>query len=435
MRADVAAPDLTSPEIRTLLDAFECALEAASPFNCMRLGPQDFGDAGTLVIGAGKAAAAMAVAFSAVAPGNVRGLVVTRYGHGLEDGEDTGEIEVVEAGHPAPDAASLGAADRVLALVDSMRPSEALWVLMSGGASALLAAPLPGITLEHKREAAGCLMHAGADIREINAVRKHLSGIKGGRLAARAHPARVNTLAISDVPGDQLADIGSGPTTPDPTTQAQALEILERYGCPIDAAVRAVLTAPQNETPKPGDPAFARDTAQIIATAGTALDAAQRLLESQGYRVTRLGDNLDDLARELGAAHARLALTAADGGGRHAFLSGGETRVVVTNTAARGGRNLEYLAALGRGLAGRNGIFALAADTDGIDGNGDHAGGIVTPDLTSRSRARGSDLAQALANNSTYDYFDQCKLLVRTGPTRTNVNDFRLILVDTTVPE
>ncbi len=431
----LSADDLAVPEIRTLLDALESAVEAASAFNCMRLSPQDIGDAGALVIGAGKAAAAMAVAFNAAAPDRVRGLVVTRYGHGLQDGEDAGEIEVIEAGHPAPDAASLGAADRALALVDSLRPSEALWVLISGGASALLAAPLPGITLEHKREAAGCLMHAGADIREINAVRKHLSGIKGGRLAARAHPASVNTLAISDVPGDGLADIGSGPTTPDPTTQAQAIEILERYGCPVDAAVRAVLTAPENETPKPGDPAFSADSAQIIASASTALDAAQRLLESLDYRVTRLGDDLDDPARELGAKHAQLALEAARDGGRHAFLSGGETRVVVTNTAARGGRNLEYLAALGQALEGRAGVYALAADTDGIDGNGDHAGGIVIPELIERGRAHGSEISQALAANSTYDYFDGCKLLVRTGPTRTNVNDFRLILVDTTAPE
>jgi len=437
MRADVglSAEDLTVPEIGTMLEAFERAVEAASAFNCLRLGSDDIGDAGALVIGAGKAAAAMAVAFNDAAHGKARGLVVTRYDHGLRQSEDAGDIEVLEAGHPAPDAASLGAASRVLELVDSLRPSETLWVLISGGASALLAAPLSGITLEQKRGAAACLMHAGADIREINAVRKHLSEIKGGRLAARAHPARVNTLAISDVPGDGLADIGSGPTTPDPTTQAQAIEILERYGCPVDTAMRAVLSAPQNETPKPGDPAFAGDSAQIVANAGTALDAAQHWLESKGYRVTRLGDDLDDPARALGAAHARLALAAADEGGRHAFLSGGETRVVVTNTTARGGRNLEYLAAFAEAFGGRAGVFALAADTDGIDGNGDHAGAIVVPDLTSRARAQGSDLADALAANSTYDYFDGCKLLVKTGPTRTNVNDFRLILVDTTTPE
>lgn len=434
-KAEISEEYPAAPEVRTLLEAFECAVEAASAFNCMHPSAQDLGNADALVIGAGKAAAAMAVAFNAAAGGNVRGLVVTRYGHGLEKDEDAGDIEILEAGHPAPDAASLGAAERALSLVDSLRPSEELWVLISGGASALLAAPLDGITLEHKREAAGCLMHAGADIREINAVRKHLSGIKGGRLAARAHPARVRTLAISDVPGDGLADIGSGPTTPDPTTQAQALEILTRYGCRIDPAVRAVLTDPQNETPKPGDPAFAGDSAHIVATAATALDAAQRLLESQGYRVTRLGNDLDDPARDLGAAHARLALAAADDGGRHAFLSGGETRVVVKNTDARGGRNLEYLAALGQALEGRPGIFALAADTDGIDGNGDHAGGIVVPDLISRGRANGGDLGQALASNSTYDYFDRCKLLIRTGPTRTNVNDFRLILIDTTEVE
>jgi hydroxypyruvate reductase len=245
----------------------------------------------------------------------------------------------------------------------------------------------------------------------------------------------VHTLAISDVPGNSLADIASGPTIPDPSSQAQALAILERYSCPVSAAVRSVLENPANESPQPGDPAFGADHAEIIADAGTALDAAQAWLQRRGYEVDRLGDDLDAHARSLGESHAQLALDAARAGRRQAFLSGGETRVVVSHPGARGGRNLEYLSALALTLSGQSGVYALAADTDGIDGNGDHAGGVVVPDLLARARARGLELEAALAANSTYDYFDQCKLLLKTGPTRTNVNDFRLILVDTTVQE
>ena len=278
-------------------------------------------------------------------------------------------------------------------------------------------------------------MHAGADIREINTVRKHLSAIKGGRLAQLAHPARVHTVAISDVPGDGLADIASGPTIPDPTTQSEAIAVLDRYSCPIDAGVRAVLSSPENETPKPGDAAFARDRSEVIADARTALDAAEAWLISSGFNVDRLGDDLAEPARELGATHGRLALAAVRDGGRHAFLSGGETSVVVGNPAARGGRNLEYLSSLAMTLAGCRSVFALAADTDGIDGNGDHAGGVIVPDFLERGRVLDADIGAALAGNSTYDYFDRCKLLLKTGPTRTNVNDFRLIIVNASSQE
>ncbi len=432
MRAkpDLAATDLAVPEIRVLLGAFERAVDAASALRCLHLRPGEPGAGGALVLGAGKAAAEMALAFNAAAGGNARGLVVTRYGHGLEAGESAGAIEVLEAGHPAPDSASRVAAERMIALASSLRLDETLWFLVSGGGSALLAAPLPGITLGRKRGIAERLMHAGADIREINTVRKHLSAIKGGRLAQLAHPARVHTLAISDVPGDSLADIASGPTIPDPTTQADAITVLKRFQCPIDASLHAVLSAPGNETPKPGDAEFVRDRSEIIANAGTALDAAEAWLVSSGFGVSRLGDDLAEPARELGAAHARLVLAAARDGGRHAFLSGGETSVVVGNPGARGGRNLEYLSSLALTLAGCPRVFALAADTDGIDGNGDHAGGLVVPGLLERGRALGADLEIALKSNCTYDYFDRCKLLLKVGPTRTNVNDFRLILVN-----
>jgi hydroxypyruvate reductase len=342
---------------------------------------------------------------------------------------------VVEAGHPAPDTASVAAARRMMELARSLGEHDTLWFLVSGGGSALLASPLPGVTLDEKRALATCLMHGGADIREINVVRKHLSAIKGGRLASLAHPARVRTLAISDVPGDSLADIASGPTIPDPTTREDALAIAERYRCPLTAAVRVTLDSEACESPKPGAASFAADTADIIACATTALDAAEAALIDAGYRVVRLGDDLAEPARALGATHAALALDAARAGGRHAFLSGGETRVVVTNPEARGGRNLEYLGSLALALDGASGVVALAADTDGIDGNGDHAGGLVVPDILDRGRATGIELDAALAVNATYDYFDRCKLLIRTGPTRTNVNDFRLILVDRTTME
>lgn len=430
--ADLSADVLAVAQTRTLLGAFERAVAAASAHECLRLPPDMLQAERLLVLGAGKAAAEMALACAALAEGRARGLVVTRYGHGLRAGEDAGAIEVLEAGHPAPDSASVLAAERMMALARSLGPDDSLCFLVSGGGSALLAAPLPGIALEHKRTVSVALMHAGADIREINVVRKHLSGIKGGRLAALAHPARVHTIAISDVPGDALADIASGPTIPDPSTQAQALEILARYACPVDAAVEAVLTAAENETPKPGDAGFVADTSEIVASARTALDAAEAVLAAGGYAVERLGDDLADPARALGAAHGRLALDRLRAGGRHALLSGGETRVVVRYPSARGGRNLEYLASLALALDGAAGIHALAADTDGIDGNGDHAGAIVVPDLMQRGRNVGADLAAALASNSTYDYFDRCKLLLKTGPTRTNVNDFRLILVDGT---
>ncbi|HSG65800.1 MAG TPA: DUF4147 domain-containing protein [Gammaproteobacteria bacterium] len=431
-RSDLSLAALGVGETRILLGAFERAVAAASAFECLHIRPEALRGERVLVLGTGKAAAEMALACAAAARGRARGLVVTRYGHGLEAGEDAGGIEVLEAGHPAPDSASVLAAQRMMTLARELGPEDSLCFLVSGGGSALLAAPLPGITLEHKRTVAAALMHAGADIREINVVRKHLSAIKGGRLAALAHPARVHTFAISDVPGDAIADIASGPTIPDPSTQAQALEILARYECPIDPAVRAVLTAATNETPKPGEPGFGADCSEIVANARTALDAAELWLEAAGYAVERLGDDLADAARALGAAHGRLALDRARAGRRCALLSGGETRVVVGNPRARGGRNLEYLASLALTLDGAAGIHALAADTDGIDGNGDHAGAVIIPDLLRRGRSSGADLAAALESNSTYDYFDRCKLLLKTGPTRTNVNDFRLILVDGT---
>ncbi|HEY8520928.1 MAG TPA: DUF4147 domain-containing protein [Gammaproteobacteria bacterium] len=412
-----------------LRQAFDAALEAAAPARCLPPFLDGLGGGPAVVLGAGKAAASMAAAFRAHWPGEVRGFVVTRYGHGLAAGEDAGDIEVVEAGHPSPDEASLAAGARLLELAASVRPDETLCCLISGGGSALAAAPLPGLRFEQKRAAANFLIRAGADIREINCVRKHLSALKGGRLARAARPARVITFAISDVPGDAPADIASGPTVPDATTQADARAILERYGYPHIAELAPILDDPRFETPKPSDADFAGDAVHTIASAATALDAARRVLERAGFEVRCLGDRLDDEAQALGAAHARLARETLAGGRPTALLSGGETRVVLGSAASgRGGRNTEYLAALALALDGLPGVYALAADTDGIDGHGDHAGAMIGPDVLERGAVRGLSLQTMLAQHDTYGYFDACESLLRTGPTRTNVNDFRLIL-------
>ena len=416
---------------RSLLEqAFAKASQAAAPAVCLPPALVGLTRRPALVLGAGKAAASMAAAFHAHWGAPVRGMVVTRYGHGLLPGEQAGGIEIVEAGHPSPDSASLAAGARLLELAAELRADETLVCLISGGGSSLASQPHPTLTLEQKRAAANFLMDNGADIREINCVRKHLSRLKGGRLAAIAHPNPVATFAISDIPGDDVGAIASGPTVPDPTTQAEALGILEKYRYPKRAELAPILKEPKWETPKPGDPEFANDSVHLIATAATALTAAARFLEENGFRVVQLGDDLDDEAQALGREHARLATEARKSGERTAILSGGETRVVLGDGGGRGGRNTEYLAALALELDGAPGISALAADTDGIDGHGDHAGGIVMPEMLADGARRGLSLAELLARHDTYRYFDACDLLLKTGPTRTNVNDFRLILCE-----
>jgi hydroxypyruvate reductase len=410
-----------------LEQAFERALRAAAPSVCLPPALEPYPRRPALVLGAGKAAASMTAAFCEHWDAPTRGLVVTRYGHGLKPGERSGGVEVVEAGHPSPDAASLAAGARLLELAAGARSDEYLVCLISGGGSSLAAAPRPPITFEQKRAAANYLIRCGADIREINCVRKHLSNLKGGRLAAAAHPTRVCTFAISDVPGDDVGAIASGPTIADPTTRADALAILERYDYPKRAELLPVLGDPAHETPKPGSAEFSRDTVHLIASAATALQAASALLESRGYEVVYLGDDLADEAQALGRAHGTLAKQYAGTGRRVALLSGGETRVVLGESGGRGGRNTEYLAALALELDGCPGVYALAADTDGIDGHGDHAGAIVVPD-TLRLGTEHCSLAALLARHDTYSYFDSGRYLVKTGPTRTNVNDFRLIL-------
>ena len=417
-------------ERSVLTQAFEQALQAAAPAVCLPPALAALPRRPALVLGAGKAAASMAAAFHAHWRAPVRGMVVTRYGHGLVAGEACGGVEVVEAGHPSPDSASLAAGAKLLELASQVRPDEMLCCLISGGGSSLASQPLPVLTFEQKRAAANFLIRQGADIREINCVRKHLSRLKGGRLAAAAHPSPVATFVISDVPGDDVGAIASGPTVADPTTQAEARRILAKYGYPGLAELGPILSDPKWETPKPGDAAFEHDSVHLIATAETALAAAARYLEQQGYRVLELGDDLDDEAQALGREHARLAKETRRSGTRTAILSGGETRVVLGDAGGRGGRNTEYLAALALELEGAPGISALAADTDGIDGHGDHAGGVVVPETLKLGAKCDLSLAELLARHDTYSYFDACGLLLRTGPTRTNVNDFRLILCE-----
>jgi hydroxypyruvate reductase len=418
-------------DARSVLEqAFGEALRAAAPAVCLPPALAGVPRGPALVLGMGKAAASMAAGFHAHWGAPVRGMVVTRYGHGLAPGEQAGGIEVVEAGHPSPDGASLAAGARLLELATDLRAGETLVCLVSGGGSSLASQPLPPLAFEQKRAAANYLIRHGADIREINCVRKHLSRLKGGRLAAVAHPNPVATFVISDVPGDDVGAIASGPTVPDPTTQAEALRILEKYRYPSIGELAPILSDAQWETPKPGDAAFADDSVHLIATAATALAAAARFLEGEGYHVLALGDDLDDEAQTLGREHAQLAKKTRAAGRRTAILSGGETRVVLGDAGGRGGRNTEYLASLALELDGAPGIHALAADTDGIDGHGDHAGGIVVPEMLSLGAKSGLSLKNLLARHDTYSYFDACGLLLKPGPTRTNVNDFRLILCE-----
>ncbi len=377
----------------------------------------------TVVIGAGKAAAAMAASVEAHWDGPLSGVVVAPYGHGAP----TSRIAVMEAAHPVPDAAGLQAAQRLFDAVHGLTTDDLALCLMSGGASALLAMPAPGLTLDDKRQVTRALLRSGAAISEMNCVRKHLSAIKGGRLATAAAPAPVVTLVISDVPGDDPATVGSGPTVADPTTFADAARILAKYRIDPPAAVARHLAAGADETPKPGDARLAAGRAVIVADAKRALAAAATVARDHGITPVMLGDDIEGEARDVAAAQAAQALIA-----RRArpfvLISGGETTVTVRGSG-RGGRNAEYLLALAIALNGAAGIHAVAADTDGIDGVETNAGAVIAPDTLTRAKAIGLDAAAMLANNDAFGFFSALDDLVVTGPTRTNVNDFRAILV------
>jgi glycerate 2-kinase len=420
-----------------LRDLFDAAVAAADPAHCLPPYLPDAPDAPsgrTIVIGAGKAAAAMARAVEDHWRGDLQqlsGIVVTRYGHGMP----TRRIEVVEASHPAPDAAGQMAAARILDAVSGLTADDRVLVLLSGGGSALLAAPMAGITLAEKRAVTKALLACGAGIGEINCVRKHLSAIKGGRLALAAAPARVLTLAISDVPGDDLSTIASGPTAADPTTCADALEIADRYGIALPAAARQALRSGAAETPKAGDAGFVRCESHIIATAQASLAAAAAVARARGVAPLVLGDAIEGEARETARVLGGIALSCAAHGVPLAapcvLLSGGETTVTVRG-AGRGGRNAEFLLGLALALGGHERVHAIACDTDGIDGSEDNAGALLLPDTAARAAAAGIDLRARLTENDAYSVFAALGDLVVTGPTRTNVNDFRAILIEPT---
>ncbi len=380
----------------------------------------------TIVVGAGKAASAMARVVESTWSDPLEGLVVTPYGHGM----DTRRIETVEASHPVPDEAGLDAARRILGLVRRLDADDRVLALISGGGSSLLVAPAPGLTLAVKRTVTEGLLRSGAAIDEMNCVRKHLSTIKGGRLAAAAWPAETVTLAISDVPGDDPAVIASGPTVGDPGTRHDALAILERYRLDVPRPVRAWLESPASETPKPGDNALDRSSFIILARARDALEAAAGHAVSCGVGVTVLGDDLEGEAGTLGRRHASLArdIAASRLPRPHVILSGGETTVTRTGSGT-GGRNQEYLLALAVTLDGEDGIHALACDTDGIDGSTPAAGAVIDPGTLDRARRCGMQPAEVLAVQDSGHLFRQLDDHIVTGPTCTNVNDFRAILI------
>jgi glycerate-2-kinase len=410
---------------------FDAAVASADPRVVLARHLPDRPPGRVLVLGAGKSAAVMAAAVEAAWPDvPLSGLVVTRYGHGYP----TRHIEVAEASHPVPDEAGARAAQRMLDLATEAGPGDLVLFLVSGGGSSLTTLPAPGLSLPDLIAVNKALLASGATINEMNCIRRHLSAFSGGRLAAAAHPARVITLAISDVPGDDPTVIASGPTVADPSTFAQARALVAHYRMPLPEAVTAHLAAAADESPKPGDPRLADADFRFIATPQMALEAAAEAARPLGLTPLILGDALEGEARELGTALAGIARAARTHGhplpAPCVLLSGGETTVTIrADNPGRGGRNGECLLGCALGLAGAPGIWALMADTDGIDGSEDNAGAIATPDTLARARAAGIDPRALLAHHDSYSLFAALDDLLLTGPTLTNVNDFRAILV------
>jgi glycerate 2-kinase len=437
----MTAPDPATDPRRFLEHLYQAAVRRALPLHntAAFLPPPPKGR--TIVLGAGKAGGSMAQAVEALWPADapLEGLVVTRYQHipprppGLRE-----RIEVVEASHPVPDAAGLAAAQRILAMAHGLTADDLVLCLISGGGSALLTLPAEGLTLEDKQRINRELLNSGANISEMNCVRKHLSRIKGGRLAAACAPAKVVTLTISDVPGDDPSIIASGPTVPDATSCAEAVAILQRYGIEVPGAIMSLLEQGALETPKPGDEIFAGHAVHLIATPQQSLEAAAEAARAAGIDAHILSDEMEGESREVGKVHAALARAVAQRGqpfGRPCvILSGGETTVTVKKQAegaprGRGGRAGEFCLGLAQALQGQPGVWALAADTDGIDGVEDNAGAFVSPDTLQRALAQGMKVDAFLDRNDAYGYFGALGDLVVTGPTHTNVNDFRGILV------
>jgi hydroxypyruvate reductase len=413
---------------RLLRDAFAAAIDAARPERCVPSALPEKPVGRTVVIGAGKAAAAMARVVESCWDGPLAGTVVTAHGHAVP----CRHIEVVESAHPVPAAAGGRAAERLLAQVQGLRPDDLVLCLISGGGSALLPLPASGLLLEEKQAITRALLRSGATIREINTVRRHLSRVKGGRLGVACHPARLVTLAISDVPGDDPVDIASGPTVADPTSCADALAVLSRYRIDVPVDVRAALERGAWESIKPGDPRLARAEFRTVATPQASLDAAAHVAAVQGVRPVILSDRLEGEARDVGREMAALARRVMDRQEPYRppclLLSGGETTVTVRGSG-RGGRNVEFLLAFGIALGERAGAWALAGDTDGVDGMEPVAGAMWRPDSLGRAATRGLDPQGYLEANDTHSFFGALGDQVVTGPTLTNVNDFRAVLI------
>ena len=428
VRGEEQAAGAPGGERAFLETLFRTAIAAAQPALCVPPNLPKPRVGRLIVIGAGKASAEMARAVEDHWQGTLEGLVVTRYGYAVP----CRHIEIVEAAHPVPDQAGEGAARRMLELVGGLTADDTVLCLMSGGGSSLLPLPLAGITLADKQAVNRALLASGASIGEMNCVRRHLSAIKGGRLAAACHPAHVVTLLISDVPGDAPADIASGPTVADATTCADALDIVRRYGIALPPNVRQVLESGLGESIKPGDPRLAWHEVRMVAAPQMALEAAARVAREAGFNTCILGDSIEGEAREVGKVMAGIALGVA----RHAqpfaapciLLSGGETTVTVRGDG-RGGRNVEFLLAAAIALRGQPGIHGLAGDTDGVDGQEEIAGGYFSPSSLARAFALGLRPQQSLDRNDGHGFFGALGDAVVTGPTLTNVNDFRAILV------
>lgn len=408
---------------------FAAAVEAAQPVHCIPTNLPAPPKGRCIVVGAGKASAEMARVVENHWPGPLEGLVVTRYGYAVP----CQRIEILEASHPVPDEAGLAAAGSILQRVSGLTADDLVLCLISGGGSALLPLPLEGLTLEDKQLVNRVLLKSGATINEMNCVRRHLSAIKGGRLAAACHPARVVTLLISDVPGDKPSDIASGPTVADPSTCADALAILRRYGITLPRQVQEVLESGRGESIKPGDDRLRCSATHIIATPQMALEAAAKVARAAGITPHILGDSIEGEARDVGKVMAGVARQIALHGqplkAPCVLLSGGETTVTVRGTG-RGGRNVEFLLSLGVALNGLPGVHALAGDTDGVDGQEEIAGAYLAPDSLQRAWALGMRPQDRLADNDGHGFFGALGDAIVTGPTLTNVNDFRAILID-----
>jgi len=407
---------------------FTAAIEAAQPALCLPPHLPARPEGRLIVIGAGKASAAMAKAVEDNWPGTLTGLVVTRYGYAVP----CERIEIIESAHPVPDAASVNAARRILDTVSDVRSDDLVLCLISGGGSSLLVAPLEDLTLEDKQSVNRALLKSGASISEMNCVRRHLSAIKGGRLAAACHPAKVVTLLISDVPGDRPMDIASGPTVPDPTTCADALAIIKRYAVELPANVMEILQSGRGESVKPGDPRLAGSETRFVATPQMALEAAAAVARDAGVPAYILGDGIEGEARDVGKVIAGIGLQIV----HHEqpfqppciLLSGGETTVTARGRG-RGGRNVEFLLSLAIALDGNPRIHAMAGDTDGVDGLEEIAGAYIAPNTLERAWAKGIKPKESLADNDGHGFFKPLGDSVITGPTLTNVNDFRAVLI------